>query len=122
MKYVLLAYRDEKQWAALSAAERDAFESACLAHEQELRQSGRLVAVKGLQSSSTALTVRIVNSQVTLTGGPVNGPPGELIRLFFIRTRDLNEAIRVASKMPQAFTGPIEVRPVLTLDGPAESN
>jgi hypothetical protein len=63
-----------------------------------------------------------VNSQVTLTGGPVNGPPGELIRLFFIRTRDLNEAIRVASKMPQAFTGPIEVRPVLTLDGPAESN
>lgn len=122
MKYVFLAYRDEKQWEAMSAAERDALENACLVHEQDLRQSGRLVAVEGLQSSSTALTVRIVNGQVSLTDGSMAGTPGQLIRIFFIRARDLNEAILVASKMPQARTGPIEVRPVMEFDQLSKTN
>jgi hypothetical protein len=122
MKYVFLAYRDEKQWEAMSAAEREALENACLVHEQDLRQSGRLVAVEGLQSSSTALTVRIVHGQVSLTEGPVAGTPGQLIRIFFIRARDLNEAILVASKMPQARMGPIEVRPVMGFDWLSKTN
>ena len=122
MKYVFLAYRDEKQWEAMSSRERDALENACQANEQDLRQSSHLCAVKGLQSSHTAITVQIVNGQVSLTDGPFAERQGQLIRLFFIKARDLNEAIQVASKMPQARAGPIEVRPVTTLDGLAESN
>ena len=116
MKYIFLVYRDEKQWEAMSTQERDVFENACLANEQDLRQSGHLLAVEGLQSSNTAITVRIENGKVALTDGPFAGTQGQLIRLFFVQARDLNEAIRVASKMPQARRGPIEVRPVMESD------
>jgi hypothetical protein len=122
MKYIFLAYLDENQWDALSPHERDALEDACQTNEQDLRQSGHLFAVEGLQSSHTAITVRLVNGQVSLTDGPFVSAKGQLIRLFFINARDLNEAIRVASKMPQARTGPIEVRPVMEFDRPLRSS
>ncbi|MCI0574579.1 MAG: YciI family protein [Chloroflexi bacterium] len=116
MKYVFLAYRDEEQWNAMSAGERDALESACLANEQDLRQSGHLFAVEDLQSRNTTLTVQVVNGKVSLTGGSFAETKGQLVQLFIINARDLNEAIQVASKMPQARRGPIEVRPIIDLD------
>lgn len=112
MKYIFLVYRDEKQWQAMSAQERDSLEKAGLANEQDMRQSGHLLAVEGLQSSNTAIRVWIENGKVSLTAGPFAETPGQLFQIFFIQARDLNEAIRVASKMPQTRSGLIEVRPV----------
>jgi hypothetical protein len=122
MKYLFLAYRDEQQWAALSAGERDTLEAACQAIEQALRQSGHLFAVEDLQNSDAAITVRLVHDRVTLSEGPLAGTQGELSQLFFINARDLNEAIRLASTMPHARRGPIEVRPVIERDRPSTSN
>jgi hypothetical protein len=106
----------------MSASEQDALENAGLANEQDLWQSGHLLAGEGLQSSNTAITVRIVNGQMSLADGPFAEMQGQLIRLFFINARDLNEAIQVASKMAQARTGPIEIRPVIAFDRPSKSN
>ena len=122
MKYVFLAYRDEKQWAALSASERDTLEAACQATEQALRQSGHLFAVEHIQNSEAAITVRVVHGLVALSDGPVAGTQGELSQFFFINARDLNEAIRLASTMPHAHRGRIEVRPVIEIDRSAKSN
>jgi hypothetical protein len=116
MKYLFLAYGDEKQLSAMPIGERDAFESACLANDEVLRKSGHLIAVEDLQSSSTATTVRVHNGKVSLSDGPYAETKEQLIRLFFIQARDLNEAIRVASQMPQARGGPIEVRSVMGVD------
>jgi hypothetical protein len=119
MKYVFLAYQDEAQWNAMSTLERDAFESACLANEQDFRQSGHLLAVEGLQGSSTAITVWVTaGGKVSFTDGPFAETTGQLIRLFFINAIDLNEAICLASKMPQARMGSIEVRRTMDLDQP----
>lgn len=115
MKYVFLVYQDE-QGDGLSPYERDLFETVCQASEQELRQSGHLLSVEGLQASDTAIMVQLVNGEVSLRDGPFTETRRELIQLFFIDARDLNEAIRLASKMPQARRGPIEVRPVLKSD------
>jgi hypothetical protein len=112
MKYVLLAYRDEKRWEAMSASERAAFEQACQASEQDLIHNLHLMDVKSLQNN-TALTVRILNGKVSLTDGPVAGNQEQLIQLLFIQARDLNAAIQIASQMPQARAGPIEVRLVV---------
>ena len=113
MRYVLLAYKDERQSDAMEAHERVALENACAANEQDLRQSGRLLAVEDLTSGHTAITVRVVNGMVSVTESPVIETKGQLSRLFFINARDLNEAIQVASKMPQVRSGPIEVRPIM---------
>jgi hypothetical protein len=112
MKYVLLVYRDERQWEVISASERNDFEESCRASEQDLRQSQYLFDVETLQSDST-LTVRVVNGKLSLTGGPVAESKERLVQLLFVKARDLNHAIQVASQMPQSRGGPIEVRPVV---------
>jgi hypothetical protein len=115
MKYVFLAYADEQQLDAMSASERDAIANVCLANDEALSKSGRLLAVEALQSSRTATTVRVHNSTLSVTDGPYADTKEQIIGLFTINARDLNEAIQVAATMPQARGGPIEVRPVLEL-------
>jgi hypothetical protein len=116
MKYVFLVYQDEKQWDAMSTSERVAIEKACLASEQDLRQSGYLFAFEDLQSNRTSITVRVVNGKVSIDDGSFAETVGQSIQLFFVNARDLNEAIRVASKMPQTRIGPIEVRTIVELN------
>jgi hypothetical protein len=113
MKYIFLVFQDEEQWNAQSTRERAAFEDACRASEQALWQSGHLLAVENLQSSRTAITVRIVDGRVFLTEGTLAKTKEQLIGIFFIKARDLNEAIQVASKIPQAWGGAIELRPMM---------
>ena len=116
MRYVFLAYREERQSDALSAHERAALEDASAANEQDLWQSGRLLAVENLHSSHTAIMVRVVDGTVSVTDSPAAETRGQLNRLFFINARDLNEAIQIAAQMPQVRTGPVEVRSIQTFD------
>jgi hypothetical protein len=118
MKYVLLAYGDEQRWDAMPASERDALANACLANDEVLRNSGHLLAVEGLQGSRNAITVRVQNGRLSVSDGPYAKTKEQLIGIFTIYARDLNEAIQVAATMPQARGGPIEVRPVVAFDQP----
>jgi hypothetical protein len=110
MNYLFLAYADEQQWAALSPAERDAYADACLANNEALRESGHLLAGAALQAGST---VRVQNGTMLLTEGPFVETKTQINGFFVIQARDLNEAIRLASHMPQAQAGAIEVWPML---------
>ena len=112
MKYVLLAYRDQERWKSMSDGERTAFEQACHASEQDLIRSLHLLDVRDLQTSSV-LTLRVVDGRLSLTDGPAAGSQAQLIQLLFIQARDLNTAIQIASKLPQARAGAIEVIPLV---------
>ena len=115
MRYILLAYGDEQQLGAMSQSEREALWKACLANDEALRESGHLLAVEGLQSSCSAATVRVQRGNLSVTAGPLTEAKEQLIGIFTITARDLNEAIQVAARMPQARGGPIEVRPIAAL-------
>ena len=101
MKYLFLAYGDEKHLDAMSTGEREALANACLANDEALRKSGHLLDVQGLQPGRSAITVRVQNGKVSVTDGPCAEPTEQLIGIFFINARDLNEAIQVAATMPQ---------------------
>ncbi len=116
MKYIFLAYEDEQQWEAMSKSERDALANACLANDEVLRNSGHLLAVEGLQGSRSAITVRVQNGKLSISDGPYTKTKEQLIGIFTVYARDLNEAIQVAATMPQARGGPIEVRPIAAFD------
>ena len=115
MLYVLLAYEDEQQ-AALSSSEREAFRNACQANDEALRISGHLLAAEALQNICTATTVRLQHGQLSVTVGGLAATREQLIGIFTITARDLNEAIQVAASMPQARGGPIEVRPIVAYE------
>jgi hypothetical protein len=113
MRYVLLAYGDERLLEAMSAGERDALMSACLANEEALRRNGHLLSATGLQPSAAAATVRVEAGGLAVAAGPCAEAREQLTAVLVISARDLNEAIQVAAAMPQARAGPIEVRPLL---------
>jgi hypothetical protein len=107
MQYVLLAYADGLQVETNSTGERDTVES-----DAALRESGYLLSSVRFPSSSSAVTLRVQQGQVSLSDGPLIAAKERLVALFIINARDLNEAVRVAAKLPQAKRGPIEVRAI----------
>ena len=117
MQYVLLAYEDQQQ-AALPSSEREAFRNACRANDEALRKSGHLLAAEGFQHSCTATTVRFQHGRLSVTVGALAETRAQLVGIFTISARDLNEAIQVAATMPQARGGPIEVWPIVAFERP----
>lgn len=116
MKYVCLIYNDEKRLDAMSRGEREALADEALAYREELRQKGYFLATQDLHGVQTATTVRVRNGRVSTTEGPTADSKEQLCGFLLINARDLNEAIRVASKMPEARLGSIEVRPIRESD------
>lgn len=108
MKYLCLVYMDEAVPAEVSDAE-------CMAFGQMLDESGQRIAAEALESVQTATTVRVRSGKVSITDGPFAETKEQLAGFYLIEARDLNDAIRVASNIPPARVGSIEVRPIRQL-------
>lgn len=108
MKYVCLVYGDEKAMQTFPVEE-------CLAYSEEIGASGHRLGGEALQPVETATTVRVRGGSVSTTDGPFAETKEQLAGFYLIEARDLNEAIRVASRIPPARIGSIEVRPVREL-------
>ena len=112
MKYICLAYEEERILNELSKSEWDVLRRETLTYVEELSKSGHLISAEPLQSARTATTVRVRNGKASLTDGPFAETKEQLGGFFMIRARDLNEALQVATKWPSARFGSIEVRPL----------
>ena len=78
----------------------------------ELRARGQLVAVSRLLPADTATTVRVRGGHVSTTDGPYAETKEQFGGFYVVETRDLNEALRIASRIPGARYGCVEVRPI----------
>jgi hypothetical protein len=105
MKYLCLVYLDEKRLNELP-------DEDCVAYDTSIRKSGHCLASEALQSVQTATTVRVRSGRTTITDGPFAETKEQLAGFYMIEAQDLNEAIEIASKIPPARVGSIEVRPV----------
>jgi hypothetical protein len=108
MKYLCLVYMDEETLDAVP-------DSDCMAYGQSLRDSGHYLAAEALQPVHTATTVRVRNGKMSMTDGPFAETKEQLAGFYLIDAKDLNDAVQVASKIPPARVGSIEVRPVRQL-------
>ena len=112
MRYVCLAYVIEKEMAAMSESEAQAYTEECLAHREGLRRNGQLVLAHALAAVETATTIWVRQGKLTLTCSPFAETREQLGGFLLIDARDVNDAIRAASGIPLARRGSIEVRPV----------
>jgi len=115
MKYLCLIYYEEQKLNALSTLELDALIDEALAYDEALRKSGHYLVSEALQSVQTTTTVRVRNAKVSITDGPFAETKEQLGGFILIDARDLDGAIRVASKIPPARLGSVEVRPIWDL-------
>jgi hypothetical protein len=90
-------------------------DSECKSFSDPLRENGKIVAAEALQSVTTATTVRVRNGRTSMTDGPFAETKEQLAGFYLIDARDLDEALQLASKIPPARVGSIEVRPVRQL-------
>jgi hypothetical protein len=118
MKYMLLIYTDEKSYVS-GEREECYVESTRLTHE--LHASGQYVAAAPLQPVATAASVRVRDGKQVVTDGPFAETREQLGGYFLVEARDLNEAIRIAARIPGARKGTVEVRPVLEIKGLPEA-
>lgn len=116
MKYLCLIYFEEKILYDLPESKIDALADACHACEAELARSGRFIAAEALEFVHTATTVRVRRGKISVTDGPFAETTEQLGGFFLIDARDLNDAIRIAAKLPHAPMGSIEVRPIRELN------
>ena len=115
MKYACLIYFEEEGLNALSEAQFGTITNQCLDYEDELRESRQFIAAEALEPVQTATTLQVRTGRTTMTDGPFAETKEQLGGFFMIEARDLNEAIQVAAKLPQARFGSIEVRPIREL-------
>jgi hypothetical protein len=108
MKYLCLVYLDQENWSACPDA-------TCAQYAAQLVESERLLAAEPLHPTHTATTVRVRNGQVALYDGPFAETKEQLAGFYLVDAADLNEAIRIASDIPPAKYGSVEVRPVREL-------
>jgi len=116
MKYLCLVYHEETKVDALPRSDYDGIVDEVLEYRDELRSSGHYIDSSPLQPVRSATTIRVRNGQVTITDGPFAETREQLGGYYLINATDLNDAIRVASKMPPARLGCIEVRPLAEFD------
>lgn len=114
MNYLCLVYSEEEQLHALPESPND---DECLAYATSLQASGHMIAGEALESVRTATTVRVRNNKLSITDGPFAETKEQLAGFYMIDARDLNEAIQIASKIPPARVGSIEIRPIRQLAG-----
>lgn len=114
MKYMLLVYLNEN---ALTEDERQACyrDSAQLA--QDLSKSGSYMSASPLQPVATATSVRLRNGKKVITDGPFAETREQLGGYYLIEAKDLDDAISIATRVPAANVGTIEIRPVLEISG-----
>lgn len=113
MKYLCLVYNEERVLETTPAATLQAIAEECETQCATLEKSGVLLACERLQPVRSAATVRMRNGKASITDRPFAETREQLGGFFLIEARDLNEAIRIAEKIPPARLGCIEVRPVM---------
>lgn len=114
MKYMLLVYSEESAWAE-GEREQCMVDSAKLTHE--LHAKGQYITCSPLRSVTTATSVRIRNSKRLVTDGPFAETHEQLGGFFLIDAPNLDEAIAIASRIPAAKKGTVEIRPVEEVKG-----
>jgi len=113
MRYLCLIYDNEKSFSALPKDQSDAVMAEYGAFTQGIKDSGHYIGGNALQPTPSATTLRVRNGKVSATDGPFAETKEQLGGYYLINAKDLNDAIQVASKIPSAKYGSVEVRPIM---------
>lgn len=115
MRYLCLIYLDEKEMDALPAAEMSSLNVRHLELNDALRKSGHFIEAEALEPVASTACVRRRNGKAVVTDGPFIETKEQVAGFYLVEARDLNEAIRIAEKLPGGQLGAVEVRPVRKL-------
>ena len=109
MQYILLIYRAE---TTMSPAEMGPLHQEYMNFTQDIVKAGKFKAGDPLEPVSTATTVRVRDGKTLTTDGPFAETKEQLGGYYIVEANDLDEAVGIAARIPDARNGSIEVRPI----------
>jgi hypothetical protein len=116
VKYALLVYSDQSTWDSYTEEEAARLREESLpkwyACFEELGKADPDMSGYELEAASDAKVVRVRDGERIVTDGPFAETKEALAGFYLVEARDLNEAIQIASRIPPAQVGSIEVRPI----------
>ena len=112
MRYVLMIALDESAGQRDGELAGDDMSPEYAAFMKDAAERGVLQGGERLRLTSDATTVRVRNGETITTDGPFAETKEQLAGYFLVDCKDLDEAIDVASRIPGAKDGSIEVRPI----------
>lgn len=113
MKYALLIYHNEELNQSMTPEEGQALMAAYYAFGAGLQETNIEHSGEALHPVATATTVRVREGQTLTTDGPFAETKEQLGGFYLVEADNLDDAIAIAAKIPDAKGGSIEVRPVV---------
>ena len=113
MKYMVLIYNRPGFVQDLSQAERSELFGEVDAIIKELTDSGELLGTEALADPSTTRTVRVRDGVPAITDGPFIEAKEQFAGYLLLDCADLERALDVAARWPDAKRFAMEVRQVL---------
>ena len=115
MRYMLLIYEDERNYATMTPKDMEASMGEWFAYTAAMKKAGIHQAGEPLQPTRTASTVRAKNGKALTTDGPFAETKEQLGGYYIVDVPDLDEATKWAARCPAARTGSVEVRPIMEM-------
>jgi hypothetical protein len=79
---------------------------------EEIHRSGQFVGANRLLPPETAKTLRVRDGKTSTIDGPFAETKEHLGGYFVIEAKNMDEALAVAARIPGAWHGCVEVRPI----------
>ncbi|MEQ1943567.1 YciI family protein [Mesorhizobium sp. VNQ89] len=112
MNYVCLVYGEESHLHALGREGLAELDRRSVGYDKSIEKAGKLVVAQALQSVTTSTTVRKRSGKVVMTDGPFAETKEQLLGFLMIEADSREDALEIASGIPIAEWGTIEVRAV----------
>ena len=119
MRYALLIYASEQDWASQSEEQAQTQFQDYMAFTKDIVDRGIMKSGEALQPTATATTVRVRGGETLSTDGPFAETKEQLGGFYVVEAKDLDEAIEIAVRIPDVRGGSIEVRPIMEMDMPS---
>jgi hypothetical protein len=119
MQYLLMIYGNEQQWDKMNEAELSKVFGEYTEFSKSIAASGHYKGGNRLDFTSKATTVRVRDGKRLVTDGPFAETKEQLGGFFLVEAKDLDEALKLAERIPGARWGSIEVRPIIPVTMPS---
>jgi hypothetical protein len=115
-RYLALIYWNEEElWHGVPPAEMNALNAAHLRLNEDLRRSGHYIEAEALEPAKRAKCLRVKNGKLTISDGPFAESKELVAGFYLIEASDMEEAIRIAARIPSLSHATVEVREVRQL-------
>ena len=117
MKFMLIVHHDEAAFEKIEKEKRHQMLAESIELTHQLHAAGQYLSASPLHPAATSVIVRVREGKPLVTDGPFIDTHEQIAGYFLVNARDRDEAVSIASKVPGARIGTVEVRPLIEIEG-----